>query len=192
MSKRPSKKQSKPQTRAEPPPEAAVEPGKTGRPAEVVEARKRAFLAAFRQTGIVGHAAKVVGVHRDQPRRWRKEDPEFAREYRHALNDAADLLEAEAIRRARAGTDKPVFYKGVPCGKIREYSDTLLIFMLKAIRPKKYRERHEISGPKGGPIRVTNEREIVAKLQADPEAASAMDLIASRLAHNDPIMPGDN
>lgn len=164
----------------------------TGRPKELADANKAAFLKVFRECGIVGHAAKVVGVHRDQPRRWRKEDPEFAREYRHALNDAADLLEAEAIRRARAGTDKPVFYKGVPCGKIREYSDTLLIFMLKAIRPKKYRERHEISGPKGGPIRVTNEREIVAKLQADPEAASAMDLIASRLAHNDPIMPGDN
>ena len=35
-----------------------------------------------------------------------------------------------------------------------EYSDTLLIFLLKGVRPQKYRDnvRQEISGPDGSPL----------------------------------------
>jgi hypothetical protein len=41
-------------------------------------------------------------------------------------------------------------------GFIQEYSDTLLIFLLKGLRPEKYRERFEHSGPgKGGAILVS-------------------------------------
>ncbi len=32
-------------------------------------------------------------------------------------------------------------YKGKPCGVVREYSDNLLMFRLKALMPDKYRER---------------------------------------------------
>ena len=39
---------------------------------------------------------------------------------------------------------------------LQEYSDTLLIFLLKGLRPEKYRERFEHSGTgPGGAIRVT-------------------------------------
>ena len=33
-------------------------------------------------------------------------------------------------------------------------SDTMLIFMLKAARPEKYRDRHELTGAGGGPIKT--------------------------------------
>ena len=48
---------------------------------------------------------------------------------------------------------KPVFYQGKPCGAVQEYSDSLLMFMLKAHDPK-YREKqtHEHTGADGGPI----------------------------------------
>ena len=36
-----------------------------------------------------------------------------------------------------------MFYKGAVCGHVRRYSDTLLMFLLKAHRPEKYRERYE-------------------------------------------------
>ena len=49
-------------------------------------------------------------------------------------------LEDEAIRLAREGVDKPVFYKGEHCGNVRRCSDTLLIFMLKARKPDVYCE----------------------------------------------------
>ncbi len=43
--------------------------------------------------------------------------------------------------------EKPVgWYKGKPGGTVREYSDILLIFLLKALRPEKYRERVEVRG----------------------------------------------
>jgi hypothetical protein len=55
--------------------------------------------------------------------------------------EAADLLEDEAFRRAHQGIDKPVFQGKELVGVIREYSDTLLIFLLKGCRPDKYRDR---------------------------------------------------
>ena len=43
--------------------------------------------------------------------------------------------------------EKPVgWYKGKPGGYVREYSDVLLMFRLKALRPEKYREPVEVRG----------------------------------------------
>ena len=51
---------------------------------------------------------------------------------------AADILEDEVDRRAVEGVEKPVgWHKGKPGGYVREYSDTLLIFLLKGDRPEK-------------------------------------------------------
>ncbi len=58
-----------------------------------------------------------------------------------------DILEAEAFRRAVEGVEKPVgWYKGEPGGYVREYSDVLLMFQLKALRPEKCRERVDLRG----------------------------------------------
>ncbi len=38
------------------------------------------------------------------------------------------------------------WYKGKPGGTVRLYSDVLPIFLLKALRPEKYRERVEVRG----------------------------------------------
>ena len=60
---------------------------------------------------------------------------------------AGDALEAEAIRRATEGVLKPTgWYKGEPGGYIREYSDILLIFLLKGAKPDKYAERVQVRG----------------------------------------------
>lgn len=61
------------------------------------------------------------------------------------------MLELEARRRACEGVERKKFHQGEPVidpvtGKHyveREYSDILLICLLKAHRPKKYRERFE-------------------------------------------------
>ena len=62
------------------------------------------------------------------------------------------MLEEEAIRRACRGVNEPVFYRGKVCGAIQKYSDTLLIVLLKALAPAKYREVHELQGEGGGPV----------------------------------------
>jgi len=75
------------------------------------------------------------------------------KEFKVAWQDAAvigtEFLEHEAARRAYHGTLKPQFYKGVECGYVREYSDLLMIFLLKARKPEMYREGVEDSMARG-------------------------------------------
>lgn len=101
---------------------------------------KGAFLAAFRECGIVKAACEQAGVSRSSVYRWQELDDAFAAAYREAEIEATETMEAEAYRRAMKGTSKPVFHQGVQCGVIQDYSDVLLIFMLKARAPEKYRE----------------------------------------------------
>ncbi len=111
---------------------------------EKFTAEKRAkFLAALAKFGFVAKAARFAGVTREAVRLTRKKDESFAAAWDAALADYTEDLEAEADRRAYKGTLRPVFYKGEKCGVIREYSDTLLIFRLKALRPEVYKDRSE-------------------------------------------------
>ena len=109
--------------------------------------KKRGFLAAFRETGNVRLACEAAEVGRSSHYRWLDEDPEYREGFGLAKEDAADILEAEAKRRAVEGVEEPTgWYKGVPGGYVRRYSDVLLIFLLKGLRPEVYRERMEVSG----------------------------------------------
>jgi hypothetical protein len=113
-----------------------------------------AFLAEFERQHIVTGAAKAAGVGRSTVYERRKADREFATAWADIEERSTELLEREAYRRAAVGTDKPVFQGGEQVGTIKEFSDVLLIFLLKARRPATYREQHKIehSGPDGGPI----------------------------------------
>lgn len=85
---------------------------------------------------------------------WRNDDDDFRRAWDEVVEASTEALEQEVYRRAHDGCEKPVFYQGQQCGSILEYSDTLAMFILKARRPEKYRERTEITGKDGGPIRI--------------------------------------
>ena len=50
----------------------------------------------------------------------------------------------EARRRAVEGVERIVYHKGVECGRVREYSDTLLMFLLRSHRPQKYRDNTKV------------------------------------------------
>jgi len=82
------------------------------------------FLARLRTTGIVGVSAQAAGVSREWTYKWRANHPDFAAAWDQAVDDAVDALEAEARARAIEGE-----------------SDLLLMFLLKANRPSKYREK---------------------------------------------------
>ncbi len=109
--------------------------------------KKKAFLAAFRATGNVRLACEAAEVGRSSHYRWLEADAAYEEAFDLAKEDAADILEAEATRRAVEGVEEPTgWYKGEPGGFIRRYSDTLLIFLLKGLRPEVYRERVEVRG----------------------------------------------
>lgn len=102
---------------------------------------RQKFLEGLKLRGIVTGACQEAGVTRCRAYKERAENPEFAELWEEAIEAAADRLEAEAWRRAHEGDDKPIgFYKGEPGAYVKEYSDTLMIFLLKGMRPEKYRE----------------------------------------------------
>ena len=102
------------------------------------------FLKELAKRGNVTAAAKAAKIGRRTAFDYKAADPEFAQAWAAAMEEAADRLENEAFRRAHDGVSKPVFQMGGKVGTIREYSDTLLIFLLKGARPDKYAERQKL------------------------------------------------
>ncbi len=88
-----------------------------------------AFLANLRLTGNVSEACRAAGIKsRENAYLLWRHCPEFRREWDQAKKEAIEILEEEARRRVIPLT-------------VKKHSDTLLIFLLKAGKPKKYRER---------------------------------------------------
>ena len=110
----------------------------------VTPEKMSAFLHVLSETCNVGKAAAAIGVSRMTVYRLREDDPKFAAAWDHAKSVGVVALEDEAHRRAFEGVDRPVFYQGGECGTVREYSDTLAIFLLKAHDPDKYRENSKV------------------------------------------------
>lgn len=81
------------------------------------------FLRVLRNTGQIRDAAEAVGLTPQSVRSAMNRDPSFAVLVDESIVDATELLETECRRRALAG------------------SDLLLIFMLKALKPDKYRDK---------------------------------------------------
>jgi len=77
----------------------------------------------------------------------------FAKAWERAVEDAVDVLRAEAFRRAVQGVEEPVFHRGREIAVVRKYSDQLLGLLLRAHAPEHNPvEKHEITGRGGGPI----------------------------------------
>ena len=64
---------------------------------------EKAFLASLRQTGNVSRSARAAKIDRMLPYRHRNAHPDFAEAWDDAIEESADLLEAEARRRAVDG-----------------------------------------------------------------------------------------
>ena len=122
-----------------------------------------AFLAAFAEFGIVTAACGEAGISRQTAYKRREDDELFARLWTDVETVTTERMEAEARRRAVEGWVEREEFETVrnketgelerhPSVIVRKYSDTLLMFMLKARRPDTYRERVEHTGAGGGPI----------------------------------------
>ena len=118
--------------------------------------KKRAFLMAYAKMGNITSAAEAAEIARRTHYDWCDADQEYVLAFEQAKEAFADMLEREALRRATEGVEHTVYQGGKAVGKRREYSDTLLIFMLKGERAEKYRERTstELTGAGGKDLRV--------------------------------------
>ena len=102
------------------------------------------FLYELRHVPNVTRACAAAGVSRKTAYEHRKEFAGFAQAWQDALDESVERLEYEMHRRAYEGIDHPVIYQGEITDTYKSYSDTLAIFLAKAHRPEKYRERSEI------------------------------------------------
>ena len=128
------------------------------------DAQIQAFLESLANSGNVTGSAAVAKISRQTLYKMRREDEEFRGLWDTAADLGIDALEDEATRRAAEGTEEPVYQGGKLVGTVRKYSDVLLIFMLKARRPERFKDRTatEHTGADGGPIEVTSARERLA------------------------------
>jgi hypothetical protein len=108
------------------------------------EKRKHIFLRTLAETANLKVAAEAAGYRTTAAvNRLRKEDPSFDEAIAEAAYAAADMIEAEAVRRAVSGVKKAVYYKGEIIDHEFVYSDSLLALLLKAAKPDKYAERSQ-------------------------------------------------
>jgi hypothetical protein len=110
---------------------------------------KKAFLERFRLHGNISRACREVKIDRSTVYSWQEDDDEFASGYRIAEIEATERLEEAAYERAINGVtqETPIYFRGQAIDSVvkTEYSDTLLIFLLKARAPEKYRDRVDVT-----------------------------------------------
>jgi AcrR family transcriptional regulator len=132
------------------------------------------FIDALHATGSVAQSARAAGVSVRTAYRHRKQNALFQAAWIEALGaeaaesesadpppgdpppwppaDIVEALEREAWRRAVEGYDYPVTYGGQITETYHKYSDTLLIFLLKAYCPEKYVRPGEGDDQDDGPV----------------------------------------
>jgi hypothetical protein len=138
-----------------------------------------AFLQALAQGLSIAAAARAADVARSTPYRWRA-DAAFSDAFAHAVEAGTDRLEDEALRRAVEGVDKPVYRNGQLVGHVKDMSDSLLLALLAARRPEKFR--------------TTSKTEHAGRMDAVREGArAALDRKLARLAGRTsaPRLPGE-
>jgi hypothetical protein len=92
----------------------------------IVHPQKRALLHAYSETRRLKLSYEAAGVSRQLHYYWLKTDPAYQAAFADARDQAADVLEDEAVKRAMGTTEGA--------------SDTLLIFLLKGAKPDVYKE----------------------------------------------------
>lgn len=107
--------------------------------------KQRAFLAAYAESGNVSKASRDAGVQKSTHYQW-KSNPVYMEAFEAAHEIACDALEWEARRRAIDGVLKPVYHRGKVVGEVVEYSDALLMFLLRAERRQKFNPSKDAAG----------------------------------------------
>lgn len=98
------------------------------------------FFELLSDGGMVKRTCTLLGFNRGRIQNRVRRDPEFRKYYRIARRMGIEACEEEVIRRGYRGVLVPKNMGKEGVVKVREYSDQLLMFHLKASRPKKYRE----------------------------------------------------
>lgn len=107
------------------------------------EAKRKVFLESYKMTGNISASATATNISRQIHYYWMR-DENYATSFEEAHSELIERMDHIARMRAIEGTDVPVFYRGKRIGLVKQYSDDLLIFMLKAALMDKYRHHTRV------------------------------------------------
>ena len=100
------------------------------RPTRFTTTRQREFLEHLALSANVTASAEAIGIDTSQIYRAKRRDPDFAAEWRAALQSAYDRIEGELLERALGGYDRPIVWKGEQTGRIRQQDTTLMLRLM--------------------------------------------------------------
>lgn len=124
------------------------------------------FIVQLAHHGNVTKALRGADLSRVYAYDRKGTDLEFAAAWDDAVKMGLQVLKDEAWRRAHEGVERDKFYQGRIVGREREYSDTLLMFLIKQHDPS-YREHFDVNlGNAGG-------RPFMFQMLLNPAAAKA-------------------
>lgn len=110
------------------------------------EAKQRLFIETLADTGSVETAAQTIGLSVQSCYRLRRAPgaEAFAAAWNAAIQQAALKLVDIAFERAIHGSDEPVFDRaGRRVGRRLKPSDRMLMFLMRAHLPERYRHAHQ-------------------------------------------------
>jgi hypothetical protein len=149
-------------------------PGSGGKAPKLYKDWGPRFLAAYAKFPHIGDACKAAGIGWTRYDKEQKQNPEFKAKLAQLYDGAVTKLEDEAFRRALDPNRK---------------SDRLLIFMLVSHKPHRYSKesrtrRLEIAhaGHVSHSVTAKVDRQRLAQLAQDPDAAEALRVLAEREA----------
>lgn len=149
---------------------------------------QRAFIAALADTGMVTTAAQAVDMSVQSAYRLRHApgSESFARAWEVAISAAADRLIDLAFARAIEGEEVPYYDRdGVRIGVKWRYDNRMMMNLLRAYRPDRFRHAHESVRQPGEPPApaLPAVAEALAALTPVPPAEPHKLMPPERLAH---------
>lgn len=120
----------------------------SNRTVETTPRARDAFIEALGRGMTITAAAQLANLGRSTVYALRASDEAFSAMWDDALEAGTDRLEDEAFRRAHDGVEEPLVSGGKQVvdaeGRpivLRRYSDNLLVTLLKARRPERFKDR---------------------------------------------------
>lgn len=120
----------------------------------------RSYIVALSASGNQAAACRQIGISDESVRTWKLRDEGFALAVLRANERASELLEQQARIWVMQGVEvRTTRTRTLPDGTVettetvgRHRSPQLLVTLLRATNPAKYREHVRFEGPDGGPL----------------------------------------
>ena len=106
--------------------------------------KKAEFLVLISLGMAVAHACEKVGMSRTSAYQLREVDPDFSKLWADCYDSSTEVLESECYRRAKGWEEERILPGGV-IHTVEKYDNLLLMFLLKARKPKMYRDQVDVN-----------------------------------------------